>query len=144
MWCTFPVIEPIGCPYKKVEKKVLKKFYNGNEELKQIENEENKNEYLTDGVFCSFNCAKAFILDHAHNSFYRHSERLLANMYLDLTGKKSSVTIISAPHYRNLAIFGGEMSEYQFKQSFDKLIYNCKGKINMYSVSVLFEETGNM
>jgi len=42
----------------------------------------NKEEYyISDGVFCSFNCCKSFIKDNTHNSLYQHSEILLTKLF---------------------------------------------------------------
>ena len=40
--------------------------------------------YITDGIFCSFNCAMAFIKDNLSNSMYRESTQLLHMLYRDM------------------------------------------------------------
>ena len=41
--------------------------------------------YQTDGVFCSFNCCKAFIEDNKHKRVYDNSSLLLLKMYNEIT-----------------------------------------------------------
>jgi hypothetical protein len=156
MWCTFPIANaPIGCPVKRVTVRPVSKPQKVVDEEDVVKKEDPSkqvvepiivpNSYQTTGVFCSFNCVMAFIQDHSHDVFFAHSERLLASMYCDLTGGSNEpVTIRPAPHYTNLSIFGGEMSEVQFKQSFDKIVYVNKGRVNLYSFSTLFEEIAHL
>ena len=138
MWCTFQInTHPIGCPIKKVVKyrtKMLSETTNP-----KVERIKSDPKYVTHGVFCSVNCVKAFINEHSRDPLYRHSIRLLAFMYTDLTGETGEVKIQPAPHYLNLSIFGGEMSETQFKQSFNKIIYTDAGKVTIYPTTTLFE-----
>jgi hypothetical protein len=141
MWCTFLIKNhPIGCPLQKVAQYKIKVSPETSTRVERIKSEP---KYVTHGVFCSVNCVKAFINEHSHNPMYRHSTRLLASMYSDLTGTKGPITIHSAPHYLNLNIFGGEMNENQFKQSFNKIIYSETGTISMYPMTTLFEENAN-
>ena len=117
MWCTFIIKNnPIGCPIKKVSKYNTRVFTGTSIHIERVKSD---SKYLTYGVFCSVNCVKAFVNEHSRNPMYRHSIRLLASMYVDLTHTPGPITIHAAPHYLNLSIFGGEMTESQFKQSFN-------------------------
>ena len=138
MWCTFAIkSNPIGCPIKKVPTYKMKVITETT--TPKIERVKSEPKYVTHGVFCTVNCAKAFINEHARDPMYRHSVRLLAFMYRDMTGETDPIVIHPAPHYLNLSIFGGEMSEAQFKQSVDKISYIEAGKIVMIPITTLFE-----
>lgn len=140
MWCTFQIkTNPIGCPIKKVPNYKVKIITETT--TPKVERIKSDSKYVTYGVFCTINCAKAFINDHSNNPMFRHSARLLASMYVDITGDTNPITIRPSPHYLNLSIFGGEMSELQFKQSINKIIYTEAGKITMYPTTTLFENT---
>lgn len=140
MWCTFVIKNnPIGCPIKKLPNYKVK--VTTETTAPKIERVKSDPKYITHGVFCTVNCAKAFINEHAKNPMYRHSARLLASMYVDITEETRPVTIHPSPHYLNLSIFGGEMSETQFKQSINKLIYTEAGKITMFPMTTLFENS---
>lgn len=138
MWCTFSIkTNPIGCPIKKVPNYKIKVINEAT--TPKIERVKSDPKYVTHGVFCTVNCVKAFVNDHARDPMYRHSIRLLASMYMDITGETNPITIHPAPHYLNLSIFGGEMNETHFKQSLNKIIYSEAGKIIMIPMTTLFE-----
>lgn len=118
MWCTFKIDDdPLGCPL------YLKKKL-----------------FVTYGVFCSFNCIKAHVQNHEHDAKFSNSIRLLALMYTTVTGKITPVTIDAAPHIALLSIYGGNMSELQYKQTFNRIIYTEKGLIQMFPITTLYEE----
>ncbi len=132
MWCTLDVeTKPIGCPIDSVsmitdEKNSLREF---------------SNRFITYGIFCSFNCAKSFAQERSHDSKFRHSIRLLQLMYSNINGGKFDATIVPAPNMCFLQAYGGEMTEAQYRNSFDRLQYVDKGVLNMMPVTRLFEET---
>jgi hypothetical protein len=93
--------------------------------------------FETDGIFCSFNCCKSFIMDNRKNPLYSQSISLLLKLYEHIHGTRS-VTIHSAPHWKMLKEFGGNLTISEFRNSFMKLNYNYHG---MYRpVKHLFEE----
>ena len=102
-----------------------------------------KEYYETDGIFCSFNCCKAFINDNKHKNIYNHSLTLLTKMYNDMLGTTVSV-IDTAPHWRNLEEYGGHLSISEFRNSFSKADYEEHGIIrnipSYRSVGFLYEE----
>jgi hypothetical protein len=105
-----------------------------------------KEYYETDGIFCSFNCCKAFIKDNKHNNLYEHSEFLLSKMYTDIIGTKN-VIINPAPSWRLLKEYGGNLNINQFRDQFNKVKYEYHGIIHKKDifkpVGVLFEEKIN-
>ena len=110
--------------------------------------------YSTDGIFCSFNCTKAFIKDNKHNLLYEHSDNLLIKLYIDMNSKDSkdsnnsnNIKINPAPHWRLLKDFGGHLAIEDFRENFNKCTYDFFGHINIQSlykpVGMLFEEKIN-
>ena len=126
---------PIGCPLRYIPIEVYKKYhsYITNDSYNIIEKThkssdlledyviKDNNYYETDGIFCSFNCCHAFILDNKKNHIYKDSLMLLTKIYHDLF--KSNFTITPAPHWRNLSDFGGNLSISEFRSSFNKINY---------------------
>ena len=154
---------PIGCPIKYVpnlinknyfseisrdtytiKEKITKNRYNiiSNEESEKINIKTYKNgHYLTDGVFCSFNCCKAYIKDNKHNPLYDTSEYLLTKLYFDMNlsdtedsttkfDKNNIIFIESAPNWRLLQEYGGYLTISKFRENLNKIIYEYRGIIN--------------
>jgi len=80
------------------------------------------NYYLTDGIFCSFNCILAFIKDNNHDLFYRESYSLLHILYEDLFGEKVR-KMTPAPDWRLLKNYGGSLSIDEYRKSFNMIEY---------------------
>lgn len=81
-----------------------------------------KNEYyITDGLFCSFNCAYAFIQDNESNQEYHLSRSLLTKMYEELYN--TEFNILPAPHWRLLQQYGGHLTIDDFRDQFNKIEY---------------------
>ena len=97
-WCrhSFDTI-PIGCPidYKN-------------------------NTYITDGIFCSFNCCLSFINDHQTLNIYEKSHKLLLNMFKTCF---DSTKVEPAPSWRILKSFGGHLTIDEFRDKFYKTEY---------------------
>lgn len=165
-WCRHEIPENIigiGCPIKYLPSQAVKSYYSEISKDNYVIKEDittkrgekiheskdsrlnivNKNYYLTDGIFCSFNCCIAYIIDNKHNSMYDMSEMLLLKMYNDVWNS-SIIHIDSAPHWRKLNRYGGDMSIEKFRSSFNKIEYKEHGiifdMIKFKSVGVLFEE----
>lgn len=153
-WCRNPFdTKPIGCPIKYVSNSAIKKYhsyisrdtYTINENIthrkKETIKSSNRSEYNeidpnvtlssgsyyeTDGVFCSFNCCKAYIADNKHNRLYDHSDSLLVKMYNTIMDSRM-VIITPAPHWRTLEHYGGHLNIIQFRESFNKVDYEYHG-----------------
>lgn len=165
-WCrnNIPVnIYPIGCPVKYISGQVVKSYYSEiskdfytikenitSKKLNSLKNNNDtrleiidKNYYLTDGIFCSFNCCKAYISENKTNSFYVLSEMLLLKMYNHIYPSKVP-HIDEAPHWRKLKQYGGDLTIEQFRDSFNKIEYKEYGYISNFPrfkpIGVLFEE----
>lgn len=122
-WCTLSIdAEPVGCPLG-------------------VSEDEGQKTYSTDGIFCSFNCVKAYILDKERTDVtYKTSHVLLAHMVCDMNGCVSPVSVEPAPDKRLLSEYGGFMTEDQYRHCFDRMMYTEKGVIRMFPVTTIFQE----
>lgn len=166
-WCRHSFsYHPIGCPIEYRNGKIYKKYYSEITKTryvlqesvteKQLEIGENleqnnfeidslhSNYYLVDGIFCSFNCCFAFILNEKQNPLYKNSVMYLKKIYLDVF-QNNDVKLQPAPSWRLLKDYGGELSIEDFRKNFYKVDYSelsdyvapfpeCK------SVGMLFEK----
>jgi hypothetical protein len=100
--------------------------------------------FITDGVFCSFNCCKAFIKDNKHNILYENSESLLIKLFSDIMKtnnlKLNTITISPAPSWRLLKEYGGNLTINEFRENFNKVSYDCHGSIKQ----VIFRPVGHL
>jgi hypothetical protein len=105
-----------------------------------------KDYYSTDGIFCSFNCCKAFIKDNKHNKLYESSDILLTKLYNDMYNVKN-IVINPSPHWRLLVDYGGNLTIQQFRDNFNKTTYESHGVIRntdiFKPIATLFEEKLN-
>lgn len=77
------------------------------------------NEYFeTDGIFCSFGCCKAFVLDALPREFakYRKSLGLLTLLHEKLTGSLEKIE--PAPSWRLLKKWGGKLTIEEFRANY--------------------------
>lgn len=165
-WCRNAIpttVVSIGCPIKYVASKAVKTYYSEiskdtytikesitpNRKKKIYESNDGrlaiheKDYYLTDGIFCSFNCCMAYISENREKSMYTMSEILLLRMYNNIYPDKVPC-IQEAPHWRLLKQFGGHLTIKQFRESFSKIEYQEHGYANTgprcKSLGVLYEE----
>ena len=165
-WCRNSIpknIISIGCPIKYVYSQAIKSYYseiskdnyiikenitkNKQKKIEEFKHQQigiiDKNYYITDGIFCSFNCCMAYITENKNNSLYNMSEMLLLKMYNDMY-PSSIPSIEKAPHWRNLKSYGGSYTIEQFRASFNKIEYKNHGMVfdfpKFKSVGVMFEE----
>ena len=68
-----------------------------------------QNYYICDGIFCSFNCIKAYIQENKHKRIYELSNMLLLKLYTDITCIKD-ININPAPSWRLLEEYGGNLT----------------------------------
>lgn len=122
-WCTLLINnEPIGCPIN-------------------LSYPEKVKTYSTDGVFCSFNCIKAYINDKERvDALYKASHVLLGHMICDIKGIITPVIVDPAPDKKMLAEYGGYMTEQQYKDSFDRIVHTEKGIIKMFPITTIYHE----
>jgi hypothetical protein len=106
----------------------------------------NKDYYSTDGIFCSFNCCKAFIRENKHNKLYENSDILISKLYQDMYNVKN-IVINPSPHWRLLIEYGGYLTIQQFRDNFNKTTYESHGVIRntdiFKPIATIFEEKLN-
>jgi hypothetical protein len=162
-WCraTFTT-RAIGCPLRYTSRTIVKTFTSDVSKehfvLEQpIPIDEKADEsdvtilpayYETDGIFCSFNCCRAFIEQELCNSktrhYYKESMYLLMKMYADFHGTYPN-KLKPAPSWRLLKEYGGYMTIEEFRNGFNINCYTEKGYIGdlpqIKTIGTLFEET---
>jgi hypothetical protein len=158
--------KPVGCPIDYISDRIYKKYYSEitknhytlqetvtNSQLEQIEQipvnnftfeHSEQSFYLVDGLFCSFNCCLAFIEENEHNPIYSKSKMYLNNIYRELFPTVHH-PITTAPSWRLLTDYGGELSIDDFRKNFykvDFIEYNefLKPPIDWRPVSKIFEK----
>jgi hypothetical protein len=102
--------------------------------------------YDIDGIFCSFNCCKAYIKDNKHNILYEKSDILLTKLYNDIINNDKTkakddiknIEINPAPHWRLLIEYGGNLDINKFRENFTKNSYDFHGILR--PCSYLYEE----
>ena len=142
-WCSLPVDHaPLGCPIKQIPVFAQKKIRlrNNEESTIYMAQVENTDKFITDKVFCSFNCVKAFIDANSWNDYYGNSTRLLALMYLLITNTKGPVSITPAPCKSMMVQYGGSMTPEQYRASFERVLYVDRGRLTMHPISHVYEE----
>jgi hypothetical protein len=161
-WCrhSFDWI-PIGCPVKYINPIIEKSYishitkdkYQMKEnimksKLKSVLDHKNfeivpfpYDHYLTDGIFCSFNCVLSFIKDNHQDVLYKESYSLLHCLYHDLVGKKVE-KIKPSPHWRLLNEYGGPLSISEYRKSINMIDYKFMFNLrDMKSISKIYKET---
>lgn len=83
--------------------------------------------YITDGVFCSFNCVMAYINEHKHVKLYEKSKILLLKLYNDFMNS-NLLTINPSPHWRYLDVYGGHLTISKFREGLNKYKYENHGE----------------
>jgi hypothetical protein len=169
-WCRNPFTSsPIGCPIKYVSNNIVKSYYSEiskdtyviKENISTLKKDTilqndifdsnkynidiSENGYFeTDGIFCSFNCCKAFIKDNKHNILYENSENLLIKLYKDINKPiDDNILINPAPSWRLLREYGGHLNILQFRENFNKSTFEFDGiiKKNLFKpIGMLYEE----
>lgn len=157
-WCRHSFNNtPIGCPIKYVPNLLTKKYHSSItkenyiitetfsedkvNDCKEYEYKIKKNNYyITDGIFCSFNCCLAYIEHNHYNPIYKNSKMYLYNIY-----KKyypNSTIINKAPDWKLLKIYGGNLKIDDFRYNFNKIQYKpLKQYIHMKPIGWLYKKT---
>jgi len=129
---------PIGCPIKyHFDKEIVEvpSFFSDN--VTPTIHNKDKGWYEIDGIFCSVNCCRAFILDNKHNTLYSDSQTLLYKLYQDIYGT-STHEIVPAPSWRLLMEYGGHLSIQEFRDESSSMEY----KFNDYLHIPYYQSVG--
>lgn len=144
-WCRHSFdYRPIGCPIEYKLSNVSKKYYSEitksnyilsesisnrdygkNEEFNNFFTIEKKliDHFISDGIFCSFPCVKAYILEmRKTNQLYDQSESLLNLIYMKLYNT-SDIKIEPAPDWKLLKAYGGPLSIEEYRKDFKRIKY---------------------
>lgn len=123
-WCRLPIDNhPIGCPLTK-----------------------KGDVYSTEGVFCSVNCVKAYLLEYCENNAkYHNSFMLLGLMAKELLKKTDPshtgpVIITPSPPWYFLKNYGGDLTPEQYKKKIGNMLFGLKGVIKTHPITLLFTE----
>lgn len=163
-WCRHPTIpgtRPIGCPIRFITHEAVKTYkseiskddYTIRENITDSMMEKilshqrgdvlsvvKNGYYITDGIFCSFSCCMAFILDNKTIHMYKDSQRLLLKMYRDLC-ESNLDEIEPSHHWRTLSVYGGSLSIEKYRSTLGKTEYINHGTvIRNAKIGVLFEQ----
>ena len=140
-WCGYTFDScPIGLPLKYHENNgKVNDMYNF---LKSRNLSTEENDYFeTEGIYCSFPCCKADIIDKQFNSRYKNSLTLLTLLYKKLFG--DVVDIPKAPSWKLLEMWSGPLTIQQFRKNFGRYIYYETPNIKrpfMFTVGHVIEE----
>ncbi|AHC54868.1 putative zinc finger DNA-binding protein [Tunisvirus fontaine2] len=109
---------PIGLPLRFVkhrESGILAERMNEHLKLYNLPTDHGNEHFETEGIFCSFGCCKAYMLDEMPKKpeWYRKSPGLLTILYLKLEGKLSKIE--PAPSWKVLKKWGGKLSIEEFR-----------------------------
>jgi hypothetical protein len=142
-WCRHNFsYKPIGCPIEYIPHRMIKKYHSEiskdmyilrenitENQLKEYKSEDasqiqiqQRNYYLMDGLFCSFNCCLAFIKENHFEPMYHNSENYLKKIYYDIFGDDAS-KLVPAPSWRLLKNYGGHIPIDEFRKNFYKVEY---------------------
>lgn len=166
-WCRHPFpYRPIGAPLAYVPNRLHKRYHSEitqdsyilRENINRLESvmkdgienapgavsvlSQVRDYYITDGCFCSFNCALAFIKENRHDPKYTHSEMLLIKIYYEIYGS-SSPPIEASPSWRLLRNYGGHLTIEDFRRNLLKIDYRPLGSVLLPSfrpIGFLFEK----
>ena len=122
-WCTEPFSTiPIPCPY---------------------DYDSMRRHYKVTGVFCSFNCCKAYYLD-MHVKRYPRLESLVTSMAKEIFKLPSTAfPIYAAPPRQSLKKFGGFMTIEEFRAE-SKIAINVIERPNVFTYRMLVETIENL
>ena len=141
-WCKHQFDSPPwGCPMginasiseKTYVSSISKTSYTLRE--KTLKSDDGVCTYITDGMFCTVNCCRAWVEDNTENPDYELSPFLLTKMYRQVCVNYNKDLPVAAPHWRLLERFGGYLSIHKFRENFQKVEYVYMGQTNVRSIS---------
>ena len=118
---------PIGCPVRyntQKEKGIYKDRVEERFTELNLPLEDGNDFFETEGLFCTFPCVKAYIIDQISRTGspkYKKSLTLLTLLYLKLTGEVSSIPV--AGTWKLTMDWGGHMTPQEYRASSGMLEY---------------------
>lgn len=120
-WCRASfTTRPIGCPLKYTP-------LTGIERSRVVPRIEamgltpTEGAFETEGMFCSFPCCKAYIIEQRQDVKYKDSLGLLGQLYTALYDKRPEYPI--APSWKLIDTWGGHLTIQQYRASFTRVEY---------------------
>ena len=148
-WCRNKIdSKPIGCPVsykpriiqKKYDSEISKETYTIRENIssnriKSVElpssvTPQNESSYYeTFGIFCSFNCIMAYVIDNKHNRLFDSSKVLLHKLYYEIMNIKydEPIAIKPSPSWKLLTEYGGPLTIKEYREGLNKIEYEHHG-----------------
>ena len=147
-WCCWdhhPIsTTPIGLPIKYHEPGVFQTYKDSRVRIPNKLGDGEDWYFETDGIFCSFCCAQAYLdsPENMNNPLYRESHALLRFLYFKLFGKKIH-NIQAASHWKSLDVYGGMLTIKKFREKFGQFVYTLTKNVRrpyMYPIGHQIEE----
>jgi hypothetical protein len=163
-WCRYSIpndVYPVSCPVRYLNGSLIKTYISADnkqtffmseniskndldvlseETLPKKMGIDNDPYYVTEGVFCSFNCCVAYINDNKHNPVYDNSYKLLLKMYKTIMGKEVDV-IKPAHNWRILTSYGGTQTIAEFRDTLSKIEFVAQDYTLLYKpIMFLYEK----
>jgi hypothetical protein len=144
-WCRSSFTNnPVGCPLKYNIHKSGDSGASVNEKFKNAGIKTKTNDFFeTEGIFCSFPCCKAYILDQRGIAKYHESLALLSLLLAKIYGNMETIEIPIAPSWKILKDYGGHLTIEEFRATFGKIEYTPTVNMRrpyMFCSSQLLEE----
>lgn len=96
--------------------------------------------FETDGVFCSFGCMKAYLLENIKNIRYKNSMTLILVLY-KLLFQRDIETITPSPHWKLLSVYGGHLDIMDLRKAIGNTVYEeTINEVKMQCSSRCFKE----
>ena len=124
-WCRHSFqTKPIGCPLRyNVNKQNGIEKERFDEKFISADLPIDTNDFFeTEGIFCSFPCCKAYILNQRNSSKYKESATLLTLLFYIFYNKVADFD--PAPSWKLLKDYGGHLTIQEFRSTFGKLAYD--------------------
>lgn len=93
-------------------------------------------EYMTYGVFCSYNCILAFVMQRDDDPLFTNSRR-----YLSIIASKENgclVDIIPSPPIQVMRAYGGIITSEQYKTELGKVAYIANGTTITHPLTLVY------
>jgi hypothetical protein len=127
MYCTLSVPgKVVGCPIHLISEHV---------DIKHND-KRSADEYVTYGVFCSYNCAKAYALTKEHDPTFTNSSKYLSIMVMKEYG--TVVNVIPSPPIELMSAYGGYMTNEQYRTEIGKVRYVSNGTTIMHPLTLVY------
>lgn len=130
LFCTLDIVDThkaVGCPIKYIENHIDVKH----------NDRQHSGDYISHGTFCSYNCAKAYAIEkQQYDPTFANSCR-----YINIIINKNSdkvIDLIQSPPKELMRIYGGYMTNEQYKSEIGKILYVYNGSTVLHPVALVY------